>query len=161
MCCIIFHRLAKCFTGSLFCHFAKNLFHLFREKEGCETNKMLCETVANFVCFSVPRNRNQLFSQKPLSGCIRSTAASLFSYCFVKCSVFRRVFTEFRRHGIPYVFCTSVYSVFYPELHKIPRNHTEFRVTELYKIPRNSVILVCGNLHKSNFKGYFFNSLSH
>jgi hypothetical protein len=48
-----------------------------------------------------------------------------------------RVSTEFRQHGIPYIFVTSVYSVCHTELPKIPRNYTEFRVTECCRIPRN------------------------
>jgi hypothetical protein len=39
-------------------------------------------------------------------------------------NVMYRVSTEFRRHGIPSVFFTSVYSVFRAELAKIP---AEFR----------------------------------
>jgi hypothetical protein len=39
-----------------------------------------------------------------------------------------RVSTEFRRHIIPSVFFTSVYSVFRAELAEIPRNSAEFRV---------------------------------
>jgi hypothetical protein len=35
-------------------------------------------------------------------------------------------------------FFTSVHSVCYTELPKIPRNYTEFRVTECCLIPRNS-----------------------
>jgi hypothetical protein len=41
-----------------------------------------------------------------------------------------RVSTEFRQHGIPYIFVTSVYSVCHRELPKIPRNYAE-----LYGIP--------------------------
>jgi hypothetical protein len=52
--------------------------------------------------------------------------------------VISRVSTEFRQHGIPYIFVTSVYSVCHTELPKIPRNYTEFRVTECSRIPRNS-----------------------
>ncbi len=51
-----------------------------------------------------------------------------------------RVSTEFRRCGIPYVFCTSVTSVFRAELLKIPRNFAEFHTVYLDKISRNSVI---------------------
>jgi hypothetical protein len=54
------------------------------------------------------------------------------------------VSTEFRQHGIPYIFVTSVYSVCYTELLKIPRNYTEFRVTECSRIPRNSVRFLHG-----------------
>jgi hypothetical protein len=43
-----------------------------------------------------------------------------------------RVSTEFRRHGIPSVFFTSVYSVFRVELAKIP---AEFRRIPLRIIP--------------------------
>jgi hypothetical protein len=45
-----------------------------------------------------------------------------------------RVSTEFRQHGIPYIFVTSVC---HTELPKIPRNYTEFCVTECGRIPRN------------------------
>jgi hypothetical protein len=48
------------------------------------------------------------------------------------------VSTEFRQHGIPYIFFTSVYSVCHTEVPKIPRNYTEFRVTECGRIPQNS-----------------------
>jgi hypothetical protein len=41
-----------------------------------------------------------------------------------------RVFSEFRRYGIPYIFCNSVYSVYYMELLQIPRNYAEFRIAE-------------------------------
>ncbi len=46
-----------------------------------------------------------------------------------------RVSTEFRRHGIPSVFFTSVYSVFRAELAKIP---PEFRWIPCLSIPWNS-----------------------
>ncbi len=46
-----------------------------------------------------------------------------------------RVSTEFRRHGIPSVFLTSVYSVFRAELVKIP---AEFRRIPCRIIPWNS-----------------------
>jgi hypothetical protein len=41
-----------------------------------------------------------------------------------------RVSTEFRVDGIPYTVATSVYSICYTELPKIPQNYTEFRVTD-------------------------------
>jgi hypothetical protein len=44
-----------------------------------------------------------------------------------------RVFSEFRGYGIPYVLFNSVYSVYYTELPKIPRNYAEFRFTEFVK----------------------------
>jgi hypothetical protein len=50
-----------------------------------------------------------------------------------------RVFSEFRRYGIPCVFFNSVYSVYYTELLKIPRNYAEFRIAEFVEfrgIPR-------------------------
>jgi hypothetical protein len=47
------------------------------------------------------------------------------------------VFTEFRQHGIPYVFFTSVHSVGGTELVKIPRNYTEFRVADVRIVPQN------------------------
>jgi hypothetical protein len=40
------------------------------------------------------------------------------------------------------VFFTSVHSVCYTELPKIPRNYTEFRVTECCWIPLNSVMFL-------------------
>jgi hypothetical protein len=43
-----------------------------------------------------------------------------------------RVSTEFRRHGIPFVFFASVYSVFRVELAKIP---AEFRLIPCCIIP--------------------------
>ncbi len=46
-----------------------------------------------------------------------------------------RVSTEFRRHGIPSVFFTSVYSVFRAELAK---NSAEFRRIPCHRIPWNS-----------------------
>jgi hypothetical protein len=52
------------------------------------------------------------------------------------------VFSEFRRYGIPYIFFNSVYSVYYTELLKIPRNYAEFRFAEFVKfreISQNSV----------------------
>jgi hypothetical protein len=55
------------------------------------------------------------------------------------------VSTEFRQHGIPNVFFTSVHSVCYTELPKIPRNYTEFRsrnAAEFRGIPRNSVMFL-------------------
>ncbi len=50
-------------------------------------------------------------------------------------SITVRVSTEFRRHGIPSVFFTSVYSVFRAELAKIP---AEFRRIPCHIIPWNS-----------------------
>jgi hypothetical protein len=47
------------------------------------------------------------------------------------------VFKEFRQHGIPYLFFTSVHSVCGTELVKIPQNHTEFRGAEVRLVPRN------------------------
>jgi hypothetical protein len=38
------------------------------------------------------------------------------------------VSTEFRLHGIPYVFCASISSVFRAESPKIPRDFAEFRL---------------------------------
>jgi hypothetical protein len=49
-----------------------------------------------------------------------------------------RVFTEFREHGILYLFFTSVHSVCGTELAKIPQNYTEFRVVKFRIVPRNS-----------------------
>jgi hypothetical protein len=40
------------------------------------------------VCFAFSRNRNKPFHQEPLSGTVKSTAPSQFSYCFKKCSKF-------------------------------------------------------------------------
>jgi hypothetical protein len=37
-----------------------------------------------------------------------------------------KVFTELRRHGFPYVFCTFVSSVLRTKLSKIPRNFRQF-----------------------------------
>jgi hypothetical protein len=53
-------------------------------------------------------------------------------------NILTRVFTKFRRHGIPYVFFTSVYSVSCPELAKIPRNYTDFRIAEFWMVRRIS-----------------------
>jgi hypothetical protein len=53
-----------------------------------------------------------------------------------------RVFSEFRRYGIPYIFFSSVDSEYYTELLKIPRNYVEFRIAEFVEfrgISRNSV----------------------
>jgi hypothetical protein len=53
-----------------------------------------------------------------------------------------RVFSEFRRYGIPYIFFNSVYSIYYTELLKIPRNYAEFRIAEFVEfrgISLNSV----------------------
>jgi hypothetical protein len=83
--------------------------------------------------------------------------------------LFCRVLTEFRVDGIPYTVFTSVYSVCYTELSKIPRNYKEFCVTErvstevttVYGIPstQNSVdtLLFCSMKTKikcSYFKKY-------
>jgi hypothetical protein len=48
-----------------------------------------------------------------------------------------RVSTEFRQHGIPYIFFTSVYSVCHTELPKIPRNSVSRNAAEFRRIPRN------------------------
>jgi hypothetical protein len=55
-----------------------------------------------------------------------------------------RVLTEFCRHGIPYVFFISVYSipVCCTKSTKILLNHTEFFVTEFRIVSRNSVELL-------------------
>ena len=46
-----------------------------------------------------------------------------------------RVSTEFRRHGIPSVFFTSVYSVFRAELAAIPAEFRRFCDAEFHGIP--------------------------
>jgi hypothetical protein len=48
-----------------------------------------------------------------------------------------KVSTEYCRHGIPYIFFTSVF--FYTELPQTPRNYAEFRVTTFDKIPLNYI----------------------
>jgi hypothetical protein len=47
-----------------------------------------------------------------------------------------RVFTEIRRHGIPYLLFTPVHSVYGTELAKILRKYTEFRVAEFCTVAR-------------------------
>ncbi len=74
---------------SLFCHFAKWFVRLFCKKQGCKTNHTFRKAVTFFSCFAVLRHRNQLFHQKPLSGGVKLTAASLFWNYFMKGSVIR------------------------------------------------------------------------
>jgi hypothetical protein len=47
------------------------------------------KTAVHFACFVLSQDQNKLFSSKPLSGSMKSTAASLFFYCFKKCPIFR------------------------------------------------------------------------
>jgi hypothetical protein len=65
----------------LFRHFLKGFGALVLQKQGRETNEKFCETAAI-------AKRNKPFPQKPLSGSMKSTVASLFCYCFTKRSVF-------------------------------------------------------------------------
>jgi hypothetical protein len=65
----------------LFRHFLKGSGALVLQKQGRETNEKFCETAAI-------ANRNKPFPQKLLSGSMKSTAVSLFCYCFTKQSVF-------------------------------------------------------------------------
>jgi hypothetical protein len=78
--------------------------------------------------FGIARSWNKILSA--FTEAIKLTVYKKISHRWSCLPHDSRVFTEFRQHGIPYIFGTSLYSVCYTELSKIPRNYTEFRVTE-------------------------------
>ncbi len=104
--------------------------------------------ISHFGCFCNV-TYNSLFTYDTLSGSLVQEVSHLDKItiktpnpkcCLYLClkRVYRleiRVSTEFRRHGIPSVFFTSVYSVFRAELAKLP---AEFRRIPCRVIPRNS-----------------------
>jgi hypothetical protein len=77
------------------------------------------------------------FSMEPFPIFIDPNIFALYRK-FPSDSLKSRVSTEFRQHGIPYIFITSVYSVCHTELPKIPRNYTELSTLNFCRIPRNS-----------------------
>ncbi len=86
--------LAKFFivlqNNSLFCYssFHETFFSLVLQKTVMGIIQNVSQNGQNFICFAFWRNRNQQLRQNPLSVCMKSTAASIFSYCFAKCSHF-------------------------------------------------------------------------
>ncbi len=84
----MFNCFAKCFIVLLLAISQNVSFCLFCEKQGSDANETFRKTATNFVCFAVKQSRNQQLRQKPLTGRVKSTTASIFRYCFAKCSIY-------------------------------------------------------------------------
>jgi hypothetical protein len=74
--CKMLHCFMKYFTISPFCE----TFHFicFAKNRDGKPKETLFKTAALFACFSVGRNKNQPYHQKPLSSSVNSIAASEF-----------------------------------------------------------------------------------